>query len=149
MIYLDTSVMVSYVNKRDPLHDRAVESVEGAGQAGIVSRLTAVELASVFGRVTGAAGEELEALVEYALRRCGADLVEVDWEEVFSLALEHAGRLRLKTLDLLHIAAASIAGADAILTFDGDILSRGEVVRELLGLRVLGGPGGLTPGGGP
>ena len=51
MIYLDTSVMVSYVNKRDPLHERSVEAIEGVKGTRVASRLTAVELASVFSRV--------------------------------------------------------------------------------------------------
>ena len=139
MIYLDTSVMVSYVNERDPLHGRSVEAIEWLGGTRVASRLTAVELTSVFSRVTGAAGEELEALVEYTLRRCGVDVVEVDWGDVFSLALEEAGDLRLKALDLLHVAAASRAGAQAFLTFDRDILSKREIVERRLGLRVLGG----------
>ncbi len=138
MIYLDTSVMISYVNERDPLHGRSVEAIGGLRGTRVASGLTVVELASVFSRVTGAADEELEALVEYTLRRCGVDVIEVDWEGVFSLATEQAGNLRLKALDLLHVAAASRAGAGAFLTFDGDILSKGGAVERHLGLKVLG-----------
>ncbi len=138
MIYVDTSVMVSYVNERDPLHGKSVEAIEGLSEVRAASRLTTVELASVFSRVTGSAGEELEALVEYTLRRCGVEVIEVDWRDVFSLALEQAGNLRLKALDLLHVAAAYRAGAEAFLTFDRDILSKGEAVERHLGLRVLG-----------
>lgn len=131
-------VMVSYVNERDDLHERSIEVLNGLKSEMVTSDLVIVELASVFSRVTGASGEELEALVEYTLTKIGAEIIEVNWMYVFSLVRELAGDPKLRTLDLLHITAAFLAGTKIFLTFDRGILFKGEVVGKFTGLRVLG-----------
>jgi len=47
----------------------------------------------------------------YSVRRFGASMVEVDFNTVVMESLRYVPSLRLKTLDLLHIAAAKLVGA--------------------------------------
>ena len=137
MIYLDTNVIVSYVNRRDPLHDRAIGLVEGLRGRGLVaSQLVVVELFSVYSRVLRLSDVELEALVEYSLWVTGVEVRRVDCEKLLLEARLKAGSLRLRTLDLLHVLSASLLGAEGIATFDRDIVSKRDVIGEELHLDV-------------
>ena len=49
-VYIDTCVIMSYVDETDPNHERAVRLVEGLGGNRFVSMLSLVELASVYSR---------------------------------------------------------------------------------------------------
>jgi predicted nucleic acid-binding protein len=49
-VYIDTCVIVSYVDEADPNHERAARLVEGLGGERFVSMLPLVELASVYSR---------------------------------------------------------------------------------------------------
>ena len=50
MIYIDTNVIISYVDELDSNHEKARMLVESLGGDRIVSRLTLVELVSVHSR---------------------------------------------------------------------------------------------------
>lgn len=47
-VYIDTCVIVSYVDEADPNHERALRLVEGLDRERFVSMLSLVELASVY-----------------------------------------------------------------------------------------------------
>ena len=138
MIYVDTNVLVSYVNPRDSLHTVARDYVSRFRDRYrlVVSPLTIVELFSVYSRKMDLSDVELEALVEYTIRSVGVSVLEIRWEDLVKQAMEYANRLKLRTLDLLHIVAAKIVGAKAILTFDRDIADKSSVVKEVLQLEV-------------
>ncbi len=133
MIYLDTNVIISYVDEADSNHDKATKLLGGLGEGRIVSRLTLLELTSVYSR---AGLEKPLAHALYSLKLAEAKLVEIDLNEAVAQAIKYAPRLRLRTLDLLHITAAKLAGARAFATLDKEIISREDRLHEL-GLRII------------
>ena len=135
MTYLDTNVIVSYINEKDSLHEKALKLVNSLDKR-TISKLVILELYSVFSRVSGLQGLELEALVEYSIEATGSELKDVDLNEVFRLAIEYSGALKLKTLDLLHVTIASMIDG-SIATFDNDIINKDKELMKLLGLRVV------------
>jgi predicted nucleic acid-binding protein len=137
VIYVDTNVVVAYINKRDPLHMHAVQLVEELKEYKlVVSDLVLVELYAVYSRTMSLNDLELEALVEYSITRLGADVSHVDCTRLLSEAQRHVHVLRLKTLDLLHVVSAYLLGARGIATFDKDIIAKRRVVEKTLGLEV-------------
>ncbi len=141
MIYIDTNVVIAYINAKDPLHVYAHRLVEKLRREGfIVSNIVTLELYSVYSRTMGLSRVELEALVEYSTRVLDAVELRVDCEKLLSKAMRDAGTLRLRTLDLLHVVAAHQLGATGIATLDRDIVSRRDVVKKRLGLEVYTEP---------
>jgi len=75
MIYVDTNAMVAYINPKDSLHSTAKEYLAMfAGKKLVTSMLSVVELYSVFSRIMKLDDAELEALVEFTLRKCGVSV---------------------------------------------------------------------------
>ncbi len=139
MIYLDTNVLVAYINPRDKLHDKAVNLLsQHRDEDFAVSQLVILELYSVFSRVMGLSDDELEALVNYTIKVSNAKSVSVEWDDICRLASSHANKLRLKVLDLLHVIAAYSTGIKRFMSFDKDINSRVDVIERLLGIEVIG-----------
>ena len=137
MIYVDTNIVVSHVNSRDPLHEAAERLLaRRRGSRLVVSQLVVTELYAVYSRTMGLSDVEVEALVEYSLSSLGASVEQVDCTRLFAEAQKHASTLRLRTLDLLHVVSAYLLGADAIATLDRDIVARRRVIRDVLGLEV-------------
>ncbi|MEB3845465.1 MAG: PIN domain-containing protein, partial [Desulfurococcales archaeon] len=99
----------------------------------VVSELTKVELASVFSR---AGFEDPLALSLYSIRKADARIVNVDFNRVLVKAAEMSHRLKLRTLDLLHITLASLIGAQKLVTFDKDILSKSNLIGKF-GIEVI------------
>ncbi len=138
MIYVDTNVIVAYVNENDPLHETAARLLDKLKDKKLVaSRLVVVELYAVYSRVMKVSDVELEALVEYSLEKTGVSVQDVDCHELFFKAQIYAHSLRLKALDLLHVVAASLLGARAIASLDKDIIEKRNVIRKTLGLEVV------------
>ena len=54
------------------------------------------------------------------------------WAEAEDISKAHSVTLNVRTLDLLHVAAARVLGADEFLTFDG----RQRALATAAGLRV-------------
>ena len=100
----------------------------------LVSRLTLVELASVYSR---AGLEDPVALAIYSVEKAGAGIAVLDFNEVLEKAVLYAGRLGLRTLDLLHAVASSMLGCGAFITLDTDIISKSVRIEEELGVRVV------------
>jgi len=131
-VYVDTNVIVAFMDERDPNHERAVKLLEVPMK--VSSFLTMVELASVYSR---AGLEDPQALAIYSMEEAGVEVVEVGFGEVLKEAFRVADMVRLKTLDLLHIASCSLMGEKRFLTFDEDILKKREKLRAL-GIEALG-----------
>jgi len=121
VIYLDTCVSVSFVDEADADHPRALRLLERLGKERVVSRLTLLELASVYSR---AGLKEPLPLAVYSVRAVGARVVDLDFNEVLREAFVKAPLLKLRSLDLLHLVDAGIAG-------------RSEVISRELGIRVV------------
>jgi len=137
LIYVDTNVVVSYINGRDPLHGTAERLIAGLrGHGLVVSQLVVLELYAVYSRVMSLDDVELEALVEYSLAKLGARVEQVDCAKLFTEAQRRAHALRLRALDLLHVVSAHLLGAKGIATFDKDIAAKSKAIEGALGLKV-------------
>jgi len=137
LIYIDTNVIVSYIDEADPNHGRALKLMKSLSSDRAVSMLTLVELASIYSR-TGL--EEPLPLAMYSVKSTGANVVKVDFSEVLRNAIIKAPILKLRTLDLLHITACRIAGCEEFATLDSSIIRRSEVINRELGIKVVSYP---------
>jgi predicted nucleic acid-binding protein len=134
MIYLDTNIIVSCVDERDPNHDRALGLLSGLKGEKVVSKLTLVELAAVFSM---ASLQEPIPLALFSIKSVGAKIVDVDFEEALKRALSYAVELRLRTLDLLHVAISKTIECRGFATLDEDIVKRARDIGERLGIEVV------------
>lgn len=133
MIYLDTNVIISYMDEEDPNHEAAVRLLKKLEERRVVSELVLLELATVYSR---AGLEKPLPLAIYSIKTVGAEIPRLDLNQVLREALKLAPRLKLKILDLLHIAACKTTGAQKIATFDKDIQAKAETLGKL-GIKVL------------
>jgi len=134
MIYIDTNVIISYVDEKDPNHDKVMTISMQLDKERIVSQLTLLELASIYARA------ELEKpipLAMYSIKRFGASIVEADLNIIVRESLRHVPMLRLKTLDLLHVATAKVIGANSMVTLDKDIAKKSDVIKDTIGIKVI------------
>jgi predicted nucleic acid-binding protein len=134
MIYLDTNVIVSCVDERDPNHDRALGLLSGLKGEKVVSKLTLVELAAVFSM---AGLQEPIPLAPLSIKSVGAKIVDVGFEEALKRALSYAVELRLRALDLLHVAISKTIECRGFATLDEDIVKRARDIGERLGIEVV------------
>jgi len=135
LIYLDTSIIVSYVDEEDPRHADAEELIESIGpEKRVISPLVLVELASVYSRANL---ENPLQLAFYSVELIEAEEMDIDFNEVLKQSLRLAPKLRLRTLDLLHIVACYITKVKKFATLDKEIASKSEVILNLLGIRIL------------
>ena len=134
MIYIDTNIIVSYMDEADANHSRAVKLIQSLrGEKLVTSRLALVELASVYSR---AGLEDPLALALYSIEESGVELAEIDFNDALSQAFRLSAELRLRTLDLLHIMASKLLGARYFATFDKDIINKKDLVARI-GIRVI------------
>lgn len=129
MIYVDTNVIISYMDELDSNHAKAVALLEKLKNEKLVaSKLTLVELASVYSR---AGLKDPIALAIYSIEEVGVHIANIDFNEVLTSAFRLADELKLRTLDLLHIAACKLIGANRFATFDKDIIGKKNLVSKL------------------
>ncbi|MCD6196046.1 MAG: type II toxin-antitoxin system VapC family toxin [Staphylothermus sp.] len=138
MSYVDTNVLIAYINSDDALHNDAVELLDKILRDKYVSDLSIVELYSVFSRTMDLSDIEINALVKYTLRKTSVQRINVKWERVFKQAKEYANIFKLKSLDLLHLMVAIISNCSYFITFDKDILKRSKVIEEETNIKILG-----------
>ncbi len=129
MIYFDTNVLIAVIDEEDPNH-KLVRKLPKSGR--VTSKLALAELVSVFSR---AGIDDPLSLSFYSLKLAKAELLDVDFDEVFNMAFKLAPELRLRTLDLLHIAICKVIGVDRMATFDKEIIRRRKTL-EGLGVEV-------------
>ncbi|MEM1941051.1 MAG: PIN domain-containing protein [Candidatus Caldarchaeum sp.] len=135
MIYVDTSLIISYVDERDPQHTVAEKLVQDIKKEKlVVSSLVLTELASVYSR---AGLEKPLQLAIYSAELIGAERVKIDFNEALKQSFRLAPSLRLKTLDLLHVASCHLIKAEKLATLDKDIASISETLSKLLEIKVL------------
>ena len=152
MVYVDTNVIIARYMEEDELKQSADALLGRRGLDLLGSPLTVVELASVLSRVrVRLRGRRKRAtipsLVRYILLDSGVR-IETPLAVVrskllggyvpleYHLSLAYAERLRLKSLDLIHVAYASALGADVLATGDREILDRREEIVEEAGVDV-------------
>jgi len=135
MIYLDTNIIISYVDELDPNHERAKRLFSTLEGNRVVSRLTLVELTSVFSRANL---DNPIAFALYSIEKSGAKVKDVDFNNVIVKAPGLAKDLKLKTLDLLHLAICAEINAESFATFDESIISKSEDIYRVLKVRIIG-----------
>jgi predicted nucleic acid-binding protein len=118
--YLDTNILVSYYFTDDENHKRTtqlIETLRRRQEKMYVSPLTIVELYAVISRRINALKlpphyaklsqeEKVAAVATHELKHAGAQPVDNTPADLLQKAIQLAHALRLKTLDLLHIAYA-------------------------------------------
>jgi len=132
VIYIDSNVILSYVDERGPNHVRVL-TMQLDGER-VVSQLTLLELASIYAR---AGFEKPVPLAMYSIKRFGASLVEADLNVVVREGLRYVPTLRLETLDLLHIATAKMVGAKSIATLDKDMVRKTDLIKNTVGIMLI------------
>ena len=103
----------------------------------VTSPFAVLELKSVLSRTTDLDEDEIEAFVDY-LPEINVEVPEVEMDRIFSNAIEIAVRIKMKTLDLLHLSASMILEAEVFVTFDRKFAER-EIEIANLGLRIKSG----------
>ncbi len=128
MIYLDTNVLISAVDKKDQLHLKALKLLDKySGSKRIISELTLAELACVY---TRAGFEDSLAYAIATAKSLNAEIIKVDYNMLLRRAFRLSSELKLKTLDLLHIVTAIMVNAEYFATFDKDIIKKRETIKK-------------------
>ena len=127
--YIDTNVIIAFINNRDANHARALKIFNYSNRK-VTSMIAVLELKSVLSRTTKLTFDEIEAFVDY-LPEINVEVPEVDANKIIRYATDIAVRIRMKTLDLLHISASMIIGADAFITFDREFIEKEKEIANI------------------
>ena len=95
----------------------------------VTSPVAILELKSVLCRTTTLDTDEIEAFVDY-LHEFNIEVPMIDMNKVISNAIEIAVNIRMKTLDILHLAAGVVMNVDFI-TFDRDFLEKEKEIENI------------------
>jgi|YelNatPaOPRAMG01_1025707.scaffolds.fasta_scaffold41886_4 predicted nucleic acid-binding protein len=168
MFYLDTCVILAYCIDGDPQHRKAVNLVEKLRQKAdkfYASTLTLVELYSVLSRniqkyrlppgIEESVNHKnkLQATITYFIQLLSLHILSDEAKLVdlgnlklfyeFFDAIDLATKLKLKTLDLLHLAYARQFAAKKLVrsfvTFDSQILENKDAILKDIGIEVTDG----------
>ncbi len=134
MIYLDTNVIISYVDELDSKHGDAKSLLSTLEGNRAVSRLTLAELASAFSR---ADLDNPMAFALYSIEQSGAKVIDVDFNDIIIKAPKLAEELKLRTLDLFHLVICAEIHAEIFATFDENIINKSEDIHRLLKVRIV------------
>ena len=132
--YIDTNVIVSFIDEKDLNHEKALKLINKLPKDRVVSRLTLLELASVYSRANL---EKPIALAFYSIDIVKAKIIDIDFNTVLKKALVYVYQLKLRTLDLLHITIASIIGCKKFATFDNESIRKSNTIAHTLGIEVV------------
>ncbi|MCC6056899.1 MAG: PIN domain-containing protein [Desulfurococcaceae archaeon] len=133
-IYIDTNVIISFVDEADPNHGKALKLVNKLSRDRVASMLTLVELTSVYSR---AGLENPLVLALYSIEVVNARIADVDFNNVLKNAFTYAQKLKLRTLNLLHIVVASITECKKFATFDNEIIKKSKDITSNLEIEVV------------
>jgi uncharacterized protein len=125
ILYVDSSIVVSYYLPSEPRHARSVELIDDPETAVVTSRLTQIEVTGALGRAARAGrvgGFDPTGVID----RFNSDLsggpmtlVGADQAKIESLALDLVRNQGIRALDALHVAIAAIVLPE--LTGPGDV----------------------------
>ena len=134
MIYLDTNIIISYMDEKDPNHKTARNFIKSLSrEKKLVSQLTIVELASVYSRGNVS---EPQAFAIYSVKEVKAEIINVDFTQALNEAFRLSHMVKLRTLDLIHIAICKTQNIEKFSTFDKDIIAKKEDLSEI-GVKVI------------
>ena len=122
MEYIDTNILILYIDKNDPKHSMAKQLLNEYSNK-IISELNIIEMKSVLSR-SNLMEEQMYALIDYLLIKSDIKIKPIDINESIMKGNEVVNNLKLKTLNLLHIATAILVKADKFITFDKDFVNK-------------------------
>jgi predicted nucleic acid-binding protein len=163
LAYVDTSAIIARYMPKDPMHKISQEFFSKKDNTLYITPLSLTELHSVLSRMTEQISLPKEVkidfpvavstLVSFAIKHCNLAIAQIPYtvlakigeltvrapiEEAMSYFL--AARLKLRSLDLLHIALCWVLkmqqSVDLFVTIDDEIASKREVIREETGVIV-------------
>lgn len=134
MNYIDTNVIISFISKSDVNHSRALRILDN-NDGMVTSPVAILELKSVLSRTTDLGVDEIEAFADY-LAEIKIEVPEVDMNKVLNNASDIATRIRMKTLDILHLSASMILDVNGFVTFDHEFLEKKNEI-EGIGLKII------------
>jgi predicted nucleic acid-binding protein len=167
MAYVDTNILIAHYFEESKEHqgaEKIVEKLRREGRQAFASSLTVVELASVISRNILKyeamipphirmydERRKIRVLVKHMLKSLGSKVAddkpsverldEAEAFHIFRRAVDHAPHLKLRALDLLHVAYALQLAEEGLLdvfaTLDEGIVGRRDIM-EGLGLKVYG-----------
>jgi predicted nucleic acid-binding protein len=89
-VYIDTNVIISFINEADPNHGKALKLVNKLSRDRVVSMLTLVELAIELASVYSQAGlEKPLALTLYSIEVVNAGIADADFNNVLKTAFTY------------------------------------------------------------
>ena len=164
MAYVDTNVIIAKYVPADKLSGRATAFLESRDRK-IASPVSVIELAAVISRIDSnlegppellqeTPRRRVRTLVEFMIRDSGLFLASLPAQArikvagaLLSVPIEYhncirlAHALKLKTLDLVHLAYADSLrkwghDIDSFVTFDVDIIERSAAIYEELGIEI-------------
>ena len=157
-LYLDTSVIIARYKPMDPLHDASERLFTNKVLEFLISPITLFELYSVISMLgpnlvlpQEVKGVSLDTLVRFIIEDCNIRLIsEVFFipinlnQQKVNLPLEYlisitlAEKLKLRALDLLHIAYAAMLREKVkiFVTGDEEILGKKATIKKVVGIEV-------------
>lgn len=134
MNYIDTNVIIAYINERDINHHRAAKAMDELREF-VTSQVAVLELKSVLSRTTKLNENEIQAYADY-LKFINIDVLESDMNTVFKNASEISYKIKMKTLDILHVSASLVINAYTFVTLDTEFMAKKREMSDI-GLEVL------------
>ena len=143
-LYADTSWWLAYKGRLDVHHAAAVTLFELEPEAQVVwtpwqrvevlNSLRQIEHAGLIAR---GESQQIIRLIEQEVRVGYWPHMEFDWTEAVrtacELGAEHSLKMKVRSMDLFHVAVAIEVAADAFLSFDGEQCE----LADAAGLRLL------------
>ncbi len=128
MEYIDTNILISYIDKNDAKHNMA-EDLLNKYTNKVISELNIIEMRIVLSR-SNIKEEEIDALIDYLIIKNNIQIKSIDINKSIVKGNEMVNNLKLKTLDLLHIANAILLNADKFITFDKDFVNKKKPIKN-------------------
>ena len=132
--YIDTNLILAVLNENDSNHSKASEALDKMKDM-VTSKVAVLELKSVLSRTTKLSENEIQAYEEY-LQVLNIAVPEVDMDSVFVNAEEIAYKIRMRTLDLLHLSASMVIRANTFVTLDMEFAEKRNEISDI-GLEVI------------
>jgi predicted nucleic acid-binding protein len=129
MNYIDTNIIIAYLNVNDVNHSRASKAINHMDDK-VTSQIGLMELRSVFSRTTKLNEDEIEAYVDY-LATIKIEVPEVDINKTFRNAAQISYKIKMRTLDTLHLSASMMVNARTFVTLDREFLEKKSEISGL------------------
>ncbi len=127
MEYIDTSVMLSLIDKKDMKHRIAMDLLNNCNKP-VITEMNIIEAKSVISRSTDLTEIEIDAVIEYIKKIL--NYIDIDMEKSMKIAISIVYKIKLKTLDCIHISNAISLNAEKFVTFDRDFKKKESAIKS-------------------